>query len=85
MVWKEFLDKLKKVSISSEKKDYSNRFNRFYHLNRKRLIEERRSSYKSKKAKGICVRCNRPALSKIIFCEYHKKKQKGYNLKARDK
>mgnify|MGYP001616553970 CR=1 FL=1 len=78
---------LQKLNLNRKevKEEYSNRFVRFYHLNQKRLIQERRSLYHEKKDKGICVRCNKPALEGIIFCEFHQQKQAGYNQKAREK
>ena len=74
--------KVKKIKVVSE---YSNRFVKFYHLNKDRLNKERKGSYSQKKKSGICVRCNRKALNGIIFCEYHQQMQKGYNEKAREK
>ena len=64
---------------------YDNRFQKFYHLNKKRLNLGRRSSYSGKKKSGICVRCKRRVVPGIVFCEYHRKKQKEYNRKARSK
>ena len=75
---------LQKLRLKKEEK-YPNRFLKFYHLNKKKLIQERKGNYYSKKQSGICVRCHRPALSEIIFCVYHQEKQKGYNMKARNK
>ncbi len=82
----------KKVSKSKSKKKksadndgYSNRFLKFYHLNKKRLNKERRGTYSDKKKKGICVRCNQTAVSGIVFCKVHQEMQKGYNKKARSK
>ena len=60
-----------------------NRFLKFYHQNKSRLNVERRGSYKDRKAHGICVRCQKKSLPYIVFCEYHQRKQKSYNLKAR--
>ncbi len=77
---KKFLRKLK-----GEDKEYPNRFLKFYHENKKRLIKERRSTYAQKRKKGICVRCNEKALKGIVFCSYHQQKQKEYNQKARAK
>ena len=79
MVIKKLLQKLKR------KKEYPNRFVKFYHLNKKRLDKERKSIYHDKRTKGICVRCNKKAVTKRIFCNYHRTLQKGYNKKARDK
>ncbi|MBI2668752.1 hypothetical protein HYX14_02835 [Candidatus Woesearchaeota archaeon] len=67
------------------KKEYPNRFLKFYHLHHDRLIEERRGSYAERKKTGICVRCKKPSLSGIVFCEYHQSRQKEYNAKARGK
>lgn len=75
---KRLLSKLRK-----EKKDYPNRFLKFYHQNRKRLIKERRGNYKENKKQGVCVRCSKKALEGIVFCKYHQMKQKEYNRKAR--
>jgi len=72
-----------KVEISKSHKEYPNRFMKFYHLNKERIISERHQTYAQKKKEGICVRCNRPVVFGIIFCEYHQLKQKGYNVKAR--
>ena len=81
MVFKRLLKKIKGES----KEEYSNRFLKFYHQNKKRLKKERKSAYHTKKKQGICVRCNKKAESGIVFCAYHKGKQKGYNKKARGK
>lgn len=78
---KKLLSKFKK----KEEKKYPNRFLKFYHENQSRLNKERRSTYSEKKAAGICVRCNKKALSGIVFCEFHQKLQKKYNQKARSK
>lgn len=75
---------LKRLTKKGDKK-YSNRFLKHYYLNQDRLNKERRSSYSERKAKGICVRCKRKAVSGIVFCKYHQKMQKGYNKKARKK
>jgi len=72
-----------KVEVENSHKEYPNRFIKFYHLNKKRIISERHQTYAEKKQKGICVRCNKPVVLGIIFCEYHQMKQKGYNEKAR--
>jgi len=92
MGFKELLQKLKDKTASenntsdNNKKNTdtdSNRFLRFYHNNKGRLLKERKSSYYEKKKNGICVRCRRKALEGIIFCEYHQQKQAGYNKQAR--
>ena len=75
---------LKKLKNKKAKK-YPNRFLKFYYENQNRLNKERRSTYSEKKKAGICVRCNKKALSGIVFCEDHKKMQKNYNKKARSK
>lgn len=78
----------KKSKLSLFKKsseEYPNRFLKFYHTNKKRLNNERRSSYTERKQQGLCVRCHKKALPNIVFCEFHKHKQKGYNKKARAK
>ncbi len=64
---------------------FKNRFHKFYHLNKKRLNKERRSSYSKRANKGICVRCSKKVVRGIVFCTYHKAKQKEYNAKARAK
>ncbi len=74
-----------KNDAKNENQEYPNRFLKFYHLNQKRLNQERRGSYTQRKKAGICVRCLRKALPKIVFCDYHQKLQKGYNAKARGK
>jgi len=73
----------RKLTKREEKKEYPDRFLKFYYENHNRLNKERRSSYSEKKEKGICVRCSKKALPGIVFCAYHKKMQKGYNEKAR--
>lgn len=78
---KKLLNRLRK----KEEKKYSNRFLKFYYENQNRLNKERRSTYSEKKKAGICVRCNKKALSGIVFCNHHKKLQKNYNKKARSK
>ena len=95
MSFKELLQKLKKtVELGKEKgrgkekkqcEQYPNRFLKFYHHNKDRLLKERKSLYHEKKLKGVCVRCNRQALAGIVFCEYHQQKQVGYNKQARTK
>ena len=82
-MFRKLLEKLK--GKPEEEKEYSNRFVKFYHLNKKRLIQERRSLYHEKKKTGICVRCHQKAQEGIVFCEYHQQKQVGYNKKAREK
>ena len=88
---KELLQKLKKtVEVGKEKKTkqserYPNRFLKFYHHNKDRLLKERKSLYHEKKQKGVCVRCHRQALAGIVFCEYHQQKQVVYNKQARTK
>ncbi len=72
-----------KANIDEEGNVYDNRFVKFYHLNKKRLNKERRGSYKSKAKGGICVRCSRKAVDGIVFCKYHRARQKEYNAKAR--
>ncbi len=97
MVFKKLLEKLRKnktdQNIKKDKKTkkqkkenpYPNRFLKFYHLNQKRLSKERRSDYHQKKKEGVCTRCKQKVVEGIVFCEYHQQKQKGYNLKARNK
>lgn len=69
--------------IKDDDQTYANRFLKFYYRNHKRLIKERRSLYKDKRKKGICVRCTQQVIPRIIFCPYHRQKQQGYNHKAR--
>lgn len=71
--------------IKDDDQTYANRFLKFYYLNHKRLIKERRSLYQKKRKQGICVRCHQPIVPGIIFCSYHRQKQQGYNHKAREK
>ena len=71
--------------VRGNKKNYPNRFLKFYHENKTRLNKERRGSYTKKQKNGICVRCKRKALKNIVFCSYHRKKQQEYNKKARSK
>ena len=80
---KSFTGKVK--SKVKSKKNYPNRFLKFYYLHQDRLNEERRASYKDRKKNSICVRCQQKALSKIVFCKYHQQKQKEYNRQARVK
>jgi len=85
---KEWLKRLKKEKSEDKNKDkleYENRFMKFYYLNQNRLNKERRGSYGSRRKSGICVRCKRPAVKGIVFCEYHQEKQREYNQKARGK
>ena len=78
--------KKKKVNKGkSVKSKYPNRFVKFYHLNKNRLNKERRSTYSTKKKKGLCVRCNSKAVKGVVFCKYHRQKQKRYNKIARSK
>ena len=83
MVFKNLLRKLGVTEKNNPK--YANRFLKFYHTNKDKLLKERKSSYHEKKKNGICVRCNRKALEGIIFCDYHQQKQVGYNKQARTK
>ena len=86
---KETKKKISKTKKSKAKKDskseYENRFQKFYHLNKKRLNKERRTSYKSRSKDGVCVRCSKKVVKDIVFCKYHQAKQKEYNAKARKK
>ncbi len=77
--------KSKKKTSKKNKDRYKNRFQKFYHLNKKRLNKERRGSYKIKSDKGVCVRCKKKSLKNIVFCSYHKARQKEYNVIARKK
>ncbi|HIH11733.1 TPA: hypothetical protein HA241_06085 [Candidatus Woesearchaeota archaeon] len=80
---RKLLQKIKE-KISS-RQEHTNRFLKFYYAHHRRLLKERRSTYYTKREKGICVRCSRKSLAGIIFCSYHQKMQKGYNQKARAK
>ena len=71
-----------KTTVDSK---YPNRFLKFYHNNRERLLKERKMLYHEKLEAGICVRCNNQAVEGIKFCSYHQAKQKEYNKKARAK
>lgn len=79
MVFKKILNKIK------GKKEYPNRFLKFYHENKTKLNKERKNNYHKKQKSGICVRCKKIAVTGIVFCEYHQAKQKEYNKKARQK
>jgi hypothetical protein len=68
--------KFKRVSVSKKFKD---RFQKFYYLHRPDLNKFRRSTYTTKKKKGICVKCKKKALSSSIFCAYHLRKSRVYN------
>ena len=81
MVWKELLQKLRGETETDQ--DYPNRFLKFYHGNKRRLLKERKNSYYEKRKNGICVRCNRKVVPSIIFCSYHQQRQVEYNQKAR--
>lgn len=74
---------IKGIKKEEETTNYPNRFLKFYYLNKKRLIRERRYLYKKKKKSGLCVRCSQKVFPGIIFCGYHQEKQKEYNRKAR--
>jgi hypothetical protein len=78
-------EKLANKQKAAEDSDYKNRFVKFYHLNKERLIKERRGSYSERRNSGICVRCKRKVVPGIVFCEYHQAKQREYNQKARKK
>jgi len=71
--------------FKKEEKSYPNRFVKFYQLHKRKINSVRRSSYSRRKKAGICVRCQEKALRGIVFCRYHKLKQRGYNQKARKK
>jgi len=79
-MFKQLLNKVR----GKKSKDYPNRFLKFYHLNRKRLIKERRSAYAAKRKRGVCVRCSKKALKNLVFCSYHRDKQKEYNRIAKN-
>ena len=68
--------KFKRISVSKRFKD---RFQKFYYTHRPDLNKFRRSTYSTKKKKGICVKCQKKALSSSIFCAYHLRKSRIYN------
>ena|GEM_PF-2749505 len=72
-------------SINKSDQQLPNRFLKFYHNNKGRLLKERKSLYHDKKRNGICVRCSKKVLVGIIFCEYHQQKQVFYNKQARQR
>ena len=69
--------------LTKKEKKYPNRFLKFYYENKDDLLKERKSLYYERQKAGICVRCKKPALSGVVFCEYHQLKHKEYNTKAR--
>ncbi len=73
----------KAAKPKSSKKTYPNRFLKFYHENKSRVNKTRRSKYTEHRKAGLCVRCNKKAVSGIVFCSYHQQKQNKYNKKAR--
>src|SRR3989338_2016586 len=75
----------KKQTLPLKDSEYPNRFLKFYHQISRRLNQERRTSYSERKKAGICVRCHKPVVPHLVFCEFHQQKQKGYNQKARAK
>ncbi len=75
--------KIEEKSKEVAKKEYPNRFLKFYYLNQKKLNKERRKSYSRRKGKGICVRCKQKSLPGIVFCEFHQQKQQTYNYQSR--
>lgn len=85
MVFEKILQKLKSNLEEPVNKKYPNRFLKFYHSNKGRLLKERKYTYTDKKKQGVCVRCGNKALENIIFCDYHRQKQVEYNKKARAK
>lgn len=58
---------------------FKDRFQKFYHLNKERLIKERKAKYIKKKKLGLCVRCKKKAVGGTNFCQYHRDKQREYN------
>ena len=85
MVFEKIFQKLKEATAEKNNPKYVNRFLKFYHHNKGRLLKERKASYYEKKKNGICVRCNKKTLEGIIFCDYHQQKQVSYNKQARTK
>ena len=89
MGWKNILGKLRGLPQQSSpeqvRKEYPNRFLKFYYLHHEQLKTERKNTYHQKKSKGLCIRCSLPAVSGINFCAYHREKIKEYNVKARQK
>ena len=65
------------------KKQYPNRFLKFYHENKGRVNKTRRSIYTEHRKAGLCVRCSKKVVAGIVFCSYHQQKQNQYNKKAR--
>ena len=74
--------KNQKAKMSAE--EAPNRFLRFYYANRRELLAERKEAYYKKAKKGICVRCNKKAVSGIKYCKMHQEKQREYNRRARE-
>ena len=85
MVFEKIFQKLKEATAEKNNPKHVNRFLKFYHHNKVRLLTERKSLYYEKKKNGICVRCDRKVLEGIIFCDYHQQKQVSYNKQARTK
>ncbi len=82
---RKLFNKLKSTVTRSKDPEYKNRFLKFYHENSSRLKKERKSAYHHRLKSGNCVRCKKPAIEGIVFCSYHRQKQKEYNLKARQR
>ena len=60
-------------------KRVKNRFQKFYYLHRPAINTFRRSLYKDRKKKGICVKCTKKSLKTSIFCALHLRKSRVYN------
>ncbi len=58
-------------------REFKDRFQKFYYEHRARLNEERRRRYQERKAKGLCVRCGKKAVSGSVFCREHRAKSRG--------
>lgn len=62
-------------------REFKDRFQKFYYVHRDDLNDERRSTYKRKKIRRICVRCKRMAVKGSVFCAQHRKMSRKYNRK----
>lgn len=71
-----FSVRIKRVRKLRKTKKFKNRFQKFYHKHKKQLNAKRRALYKSKKKKGICVKCKKKAIKGSVFCANHKLKSR---------
>jgi hypothetical protein len=67
-----------------KRKKYKNRFLKHYHLHKEEMLKKRKLTYHQRKAAGRCIRCQQPAVKDIVYCVYHREKQREYNKKARN-